>query len=95
MGCGRFAVVLDLRSLLTLGLFGRRHERAGWRAFLEARGVDDWVVPHSGATAVYREPSVLAAATLAPGIAQVSGLEEAGTLLTVFGTRLQERSRTR
>ena len=30
----------------------------GWREFLAAEGVDDWVVLHGGATAVFRVPSL-------------------------------------
>ena len=29
----------------------------GWRQFLAAKGVDDWVVLHGGASAVFRVPS--------------------------------------
>ncbi len=37
----------------------------GWREFLVAEGVDDWVVLHGGATAVFRVPSLGEAAQLA------------------------------
>jgi hypothetical protein len=37
----------------------------GWREFLAAEGVDDWVVLHGGATAVFRVPSLGEAAQLA------------------------------
>ena len=30
----------------------------GWRQFLAAEGVDDWVVLHGGASAVFRVPSL-------------------------------------
>jgi 4a-hydroxytetrahydrobiopterin dehydratase len=36
----------------------------GWRQFLAAEGVDDWVVLHGGATAVFRVPSLGEAAQL-------------------------------
>ena len=36
----------------------------GWRAFLDADGVDDWVVLHGGATAVFRVGSLADAAGL-------------------------------
>jgi 4a-hydroxytetrahydrobiopterin dehydratase len=55
----------------------------GWREFLAAKGVDDWVVLHGGATAVFRVPSVGEAAQLAEAIAQVPGLEGSGTVLTI------------
>lgn len=37
----------------------------GWRQFLAADGVGDWVVLHGGATAVFRVPSLHDAARLA------------------------------
>ena len=43
----------------------------GWREFLAAEGVDDWVVLHGGATAVFRVPSLGEAAQLAEAVAQV------------------------
>jgi 4a-hydroxytetrahydrobiopterin dehydratase len=30
----------------------------GWQKFLAAEGVDDWVVLHGGATAVFRVPTL-------------------------------------
>jgi 4a-hydroxytetrahydrobiopterin dehydratase len=63
----------------------------GWRAFLAAEGVDDWVVLHGGAAAVFRVPSLRDAARLAEEVAQVPGLEESGALLTVAGDRLTVR----
>ena len=45
----------------------------GWRQFLAAKGVDDWVVLHGGASAVFRVPSLGAAAQLAAAVAQVPG----------------------
>lgn len=50
----------------------------GWREFLAAEGVDDWVVLHGGATAVFRVPSLCEAARLAEAVAQVPGLEGSG-----------------
>ena len=55
----------------------------GWRAFLAADGVDDWVVLHGGATAVFRVPSAREAARLAEAIAGIPGLAGSGVLLTV------------
>ena len=54
----------------------------GWREFLAAEGVDDWVVLHGGATAVFRVPSLGEAARRAEAIAQVAGLAESGALLS-------------
>ncbi len=55
----------------------------GWRAFLAAPGVDDWVVLHGGATAVFRVGSLRDAACLAEAMARVPGLEGSGVLLTL------------
>ena len=55
----------------------------GWREFLAADGVDDWVVLHGGATAAYRVASVREAARLAGAIGAVAGFEGSGALLTV------------
>ncbi len=63
----------------------------GWRAFLAAAGVDDWVVLHGGATAVFRVPSLSDAVQLAEAVARVPGLEGSGCLLTVADDRLTVR----
>jgi 4a-hydroxytetrahydrobiopterin dehydratase len=63
----------------------------GWREFLAAEGVDDWVVLHGGATAVFGVPSLAEAAQLAEAVAQVPGLEGSGTLLTIADGRLSVR----
>jgi 4a-hydroxytetrahydrobiopterin dehydratase len=63
----------------------------GWREFLAAEGVDDWVVLHGGATAVFRVPSLGAAARLAEAVAHVPGLEGSGALLTIGDGRLSVR----
>ena len=55
----------------------------GWRAFLAAEGVGDWVVLHGGATAVFRVGSLADAAALAEAIAAVPGLEASSALLTL------------
>src|SRR5215472_733846 len=61
----------------------------GWRRFLAAEGVADWVVLHGGAMAVFRVPSLAEAARLAEAIAQISGLE--GALLTLGNGQLTVR----
>jgi 4a-hydroxytetrahydrobiopterin dehydratase len=63
----------------------------GWRSFLVAEGVDDWVVLHGGATAVYPTGSLSEAAELARAMAQVPGLQENGAVLTVAADRLTVR----
>jgi 4a-hydroxytetrahydrobiopterin dehydratase len=47
-----------------------------WRAFHAADGVDDWVVLHGGAAAVFRVGSLVEASRLAEavaGVPEVSG----------------------
>lgn len=63
----------------------------GWQKFLAAEGVEDWVVLHGGATAVFRVPSLDQAAHLAEAVARVPGLEGAGALLTISDDRLTVR----
>ena len=63
----------------------------GWEKFLAAEGVEDWVVLHGGATAVFRVPSLGEAAQLAEAIANVPGLEGSGTLLTITDDHLSVR----
>ena len=55
----------------------------GWRAFLAADGVDDWVVLHGGATAVFRVASLVDAARLAEAIGAVPGVEGSGAVLAI------------
>jgi 4a-hydroxytetrahydrobiopterin dehydratase len=59
----------------------------GWREFLAADGVEDWVILHGGPTAVFRVASLQEAARLAASVAEVSGLEPR-TLLTAAVDRL-------
>ena len=59
----------------------------GWREFLSADGIDDWVILHGGPTAVFRVKSLQEAARLAAAVADVPGLEPR-TLLTAAADRL-------
>jgi 4a-hydroxytetrahydrobiopterin dehydratase len=59
----------------------------GWREFLSADDVDDWVVLHGGPTAVFRVASLQEAARLAAAVAELPGLGPR-TLLTVAADRL-------
>ena len=59
----------------------------GWRDFLSADDVDDWVSLHGGPTAVFKVESLHQAARLAAAVADVPGLE-ARTLLTAASDRL-------
>jgi 4a-hydroxytetrahydrobiopterin dehydratase len=63
----------------------------GWRGFLAAEGVADWVVVHGGATAVFRVGSLSEAARLAEAVAQAPGIAGAGVLLTLADTRVTVR----
>jgi 4a-hydroxytetrahydrobiopterin dehydratase len=63
----------------------------GWKDFLAAEGVEDWVVLHGGAAAVFRVDSIEEAARLAQAVAAVPGLTGSGVLLTVADTRLTVR----
>ena len=59
----------------------------GWRDFLSADGVDDWVILHGGPTAVFTVGSLAEAARLAAAVADVPDLEPR-TLLTAAADRL-------
>ena len=63
----------------------------GWQGFLRAEGVDDWVVLHGGAVAVFVVPSLTAAVQLAQAVAGVPDFEGSGALMTVSDTRLSIR----
>ena len=63
---------------------------AGWRAFLAADGVDDWVVLHGGATAAFRRLDGRRR-RLAQAIAEVPEVADVGAVLTIAGPRLTVR----
>ena len=63
----------------------------GWHGFLAALGVDDWVVLHGGATAVFRVGSLSEAARLAEAVAKAPEIAGAGVLLTLADTRVTVR----
>jgi 4a-hydroxytetrahydrobiopterin dehydratase len=62
----------------------------GWREFLAADGVEDWVVLHGGATTVFRVGSLTEAARLAQTVAAVPGVPP-GVLMTVASDHLSVR----
>jgi len=62
----------------------------GWKEFLGADGVDDWVVLHGGAAAVFRVGSLVEAARLAEAVAGVPGVDPS-ILMTVASDRLTVR----
>jgi 4a-hydroxytetrahydrobiopterin dehydratase len=63
----------------------------GWHDFLAAEGVDDWVVLHGGATAVFRVASLSEAARLAEAVAKAPEIAGAGVLLTLADARVTVR----
>ena len=63
----------------------------GWREFLKADGVGDWVVLHGGATAAFRVGSVQEAAQLAEAVAGAPGFAGSGAVLTIVDDRLTVR----
>ena len=63
----------------------------GWKEFLAAEDVDDWVVLHGGATAMFPVRSIHDAARLAGAIAEVADLGGAGVLLMVGDAGLTVR----
>jgi 4a-hydroxytetrahydrobiopterin dehydratase len=63
----------------------------GWRDFLAAENLGDWVVLHGGAAAVFRVSSLGEAARLADAVAQVPGIEGEGVLITVADDQLTVR----
>lgn len=63
----------------------------GWKDFVRAEGVDDWVVLHGGPTAVFRTGSIVASARLASAIAEVPGLEGTRAALTVTSAHVSVR----
>ena len=62
----------------------------GWRDFLSADGVEDWVVLHGGPTAVFRVGSLVEAARLGEAVAALPGLEER-TVMSVARQHLSVR----
>lgn len=65
--------------------------REGWQSFLNAEGVEDWVVLHGGATAVFSLQSLSSAADLAKTIAQIPGIEGSGVLISLIDRQLTIR----
>lgn len=63
----------------------------GWRSFLAAEDVGDWVVLHGGATAVSPVLSLCDAARLADAVAQVPCMDGAGALITIADDQVTVR----
>jgi 4a-hydroxytetrahydrobiopterin dehydratase len=63
----------------------------GWREFLTADGLEDWVVLHGGAAAAYDVGSIAEANVLASEITEVPGVADSGVLLTLSDRRVTVR----
>lgn len=63
----------------------------GWHDFLTAEGVEEWVVLHGGATAVFRLGSLREAARLAQTVSDALGIEGSGVMLTLANSGLTVR----
>jgi 4a-hydroxytetrahydrobiopterin dehydratase len=64
---------------------------AHWKEFLQADGLEDWVVLHGGPSAVFLTSSLADAAELARAVAQLPGLEDSHTQLSIVSKRLTVR----
>ena len=63
----------------------------GWRAFLVAEDLDDWVVLHGGPTAVFNTASLNEAAALAVAISNISGINEPHVQISLVSDALTIR----
>jgi len=63
----------------------------GWREFLAADGVDDWVVLHGGATAVFKVRSIGDAARLAAAVVELDAFDGSEAWLTIVEASLTVR----
>lgn len=63
----------------------------GWRDFLAAEGLQDWVVLHGGPTAVFRTANLLDAAKLAQAIAQLPTLNKSQVHISLVSNALTVR----
>lgn len=63
----------------------------GWHNFLAAEGVEDWVILHGGAAAVFRVGSLREAARLAQAVGETAGIERSGAMLTLADGNLTVR----
>ena len=63
----------------------------GWKDFLAAEGLEDWVVLHGGPTAVFQTESLAAAADLAALIAQLPELDGTPAHLSIVSQSLTVR----
>jgi 4a-hydroxytetrahydrobiopterin dehydratase len=64
---------------------------AHWKEFLQAEGLEDWVVLHGGPSAVFLTNSLIEAADLARAVAQLPGLDGTNVQLSIVSNRLTVR----
>ena len=62
-----------------------------WKEFLQADGLEDWVVLHGGPSAVFLTDSFADSAELARAVAQLPGLDGSHAQLTIVSKRLTIR----
>jgi 4a-hydroxytetrahydrobiopterin dehydratase len=63
----------------------------GWRAFLDAQDLDDWVVLHGGPTAVFKTASLTEAAALAVAISDIPGINQPHVQISLVSDALTIR----
>jgi len=63
----------------------------GWKAFLAADGLDDWVVLHGGPTVVFQVASMAQGARLAAAVAEVPGVAGSPAALALTDRALTVR----
>jgi 4a-hydroxytetrahydrobiopterin dehydratase len=63
----------------------------GWREFLSAENLQDWVILHGGPTAVFKTETFQGAATLAQLIAQVPGIDGTQAQINIVSKHLTVR----
>ena len=63
----------------------------GWKEFLAADGLDDWVVLHGGPTAVFQTKTLSDSVALAQLIAQLPGLDGTNAHLSILTNSLTVR----
>jgi 4a-hydroxytetrahydrobiopterin dehydratase len=62
-----------------------------WKEFLQADGLEDWVVLHGGPSAVFVTENFVDAAELARAVARLPGLDGSRAQLTIVSKRLTVR----
>jgi len=62
-----------------------------WKEFVQADGLEDWVVLHGGPSAVFLTNSLIDAADLARAVTQLPGLEGTNVQLSIVSNRLTVR----